>query len=121
MREGAPEDLVLDDAFSAVFSGEGVSFDKSSGSFTVTARGRGSVALHGDGVSAMWTYRALERAGYQVLPEGACNVCVLVKTEKGRPVWSINGGGDRLWRSVEDLLSALDERSAIREKEATHG
>ncbi len=117
IREGVPEDLVLDDAFSATFSGAGISFDKGSGSFAATGRERGSVALCGEGVPAMWTYRALERAGYQVLPQEACSICVIVRTENGRALWSVEGDSDQSWSSVEDLLSALDKYLAYQEKE----
>lgn len=121
IREGVPEDLVLDDAFSAVFSSADVLFDKGSGSFAVTGREHGAVALRGEGIPAMWTYRALERAGYRVLPEGACSVCVMVWMERDRPVWSIEGNGDRTWSSVEGLLAALDEGTAIQKGETNRG
>jgi iron complex transport system ATP-binding protein len=120
LREGVPEDLVLDDAFSATFSGAGVSFNKGSGSFAVTGRERGSVSLRGEGVPAIWTYRALERAGYRVLPEGACAVCVMVRVEKGRSMWSIESDNGRSWLSVEDLLSALDKHLMVQEKESIY-
>jgi iron complex transport system ATP-binding protein len=121
IRDGVPEDLILDDAFSAVFSGGDVSFDKGSGSFAVIGRQHGAVALRGEGIPAMWTYRALERAGYRVLPEGACRVCVMVKVERDRTLWSIEGEGDRTWNSVEGLLAALDEEPVVREEGTNRG
>ncbi len=63
---GAPEDLVLNGAFAAAFAGEGVTFDPMSGSFHVAHAHRGSIAVVGDGVRAVWTARALERVGFQV-------------------------------------------------------
>jgi iron complex transport system ATP-binding protein len=112
LREGVPEDLVLDNAFSATFSDGGIAFDKGSGSFVVAARERGAVTLHGDGVPAMWTYRALERAGYRVLPDGAAPVSVRVLMEGERPAWRICEGTECSCASLEELLAVLNGRFA---------
>ncbi len=64
--DGAPEDLILNGAFERVFSAEGVSFDRARGSFHTRQENCGRLLLHGDGVAAFWTRRALERIGYAV-------------------------------------------------------
>lgn len=110
LRDGIPEDLVLDDAFSTTFSDGGIAFDKGSGAFVVAGRKRGAVALYGDGVPSMWTFRALERAGYLVLPDGAAGISVQVRIEKGRPVWYISGAEECFYSSIEEMLLALNER-----------
>ncbi|HRR39759.1 MAG TPA: ABC transporter ATP-binding protein [Syntrophales bacterium] len=109
LREGVPEDLVLDDAFSATFSDGAIDFDKESGAFVVVGRGKGTVSLHGDGTPAMWTYRALERAGYRVVSNGVAGISVQVLLENGRPVWRLCGEEGLLFSSVEEMLAALDE------------
>lgn len=121
IREGIPEDLVLDDAFSSTFSDGGILFDKRSGSFAVSARKRGDVALQGGGTPAMWTYRALERAGYRVIPNGSAGVSVHVTLEKERPVWHISGEEICSCDSLEGLLAALDERFTQEKKEVFYG
>lgn len=67
--DGAPEDLILNGAFEQVFSAEGVSFDRERGSFHTRQEDCGSLLLHGDGVAAFWTRRALERIGFAVESE----------------------------------------------------
>jgi iron complex transport system ATP-binding protein len=121
LREGIPEALVLDDAFSSTFADNEIAFDKEAGSFVVASRERGTVALHGGGVPAIWTYRALERAGYRVSADGASIVSVEVKLEKERLVWHISGREERSCESLEGLLAALDQCFAPGKKEALHG
>lgn len=110
LQEGSPEDLVLGDAFSTTFDSGEITFNKKSGSFTIAGEKRGSVALHGDGVAGMWTHRALERAGYCVLPGGSTGICVHVQEGKERPSWHISGKEESFCESIEGLLSVLDER-----------
>jgi iron complex transport system ATP-binding protein len=117
LREGIPEDLVLDDAFSATFFNGSITFDKSSGSFVVAGREKGVVALHGDGTPAMWTCRALERAGYRVLPGGAAGISVHVLLKNGRPVWRLCSEEERLCSSIADMLATLNERPHTEQKE----
>jgi iron complex transport system ATP-binding protein len=106
LQNGIPEDLVLCDAFGRTFAGAGVQFDKGSGAFTMNSAPCGTVALRGSGVPGMWTYRALERAGYRVMTEGEADMCVEVAQDNGMPTWKIGGDGTR-YPSLEDLLAAL--------------
>ncbi len=71
LQVGAPEDLVLNGAFEAAFRGEGVEFDLLTGSFRVSRPVTTSVRLIGNGAAALWTARALERAGFQPTSEPA--------------------------------------------------
>ena len=70
VQTGAPEDLVLSGAFATAFRGEGVSFDPQTGAFAVTDNHRGRIRLEGEGLSATWTRRALERAGFEIASNG---------------------------------------------------
>ncbi len=108
---GVPEDLVLSDAFAQTFADAGVSFDKGSGAFTLAARQRGTVALSGNGVLGMWTYRALERAGYRVVQEGGhVGTCVESFEADGKVCWRIRGQ-QTIHYSLESLLSRLHASS----------
>jgi iron complex transport system ATP-binding protein len=85
---GAPEDLVLSGAFDRAFASEGVEFDRHLGTFRTATASRGHVALSGDGVAAIWTTRALERAGYSVSPADGHPVArVEVRQTADRPEW----------------------------------
>ncbi len=120
LLKGVPEDLVLNGAFADAFAGSGTLFDNASGAFVLPCAIRGTVALRGDGVPAMWTYRALERAGFRVVAEERDEViergaplCVEVFQDNGATVWRIDErgkeseSGERL-SSLELLLEALE-------------
>jgi len=66
LQVGAPEDLVLNGAFERAFQSDGVRFDTQTGAFQMQAQKGESVVLFGEGQSAYWMRRALERAGFWV-------------------------------------------------------
>lgn len=109
---GIPEDLVLQGVFEEAFAGSGTHFDPGSGAFKVPTLHRGIVALKAHGISSVWTSRALERAGYQVVEEGLANFCVRVDQRDGMINWRLKDGED--WgqplSSLEALLEALEMR-----------
>ncbi|NLI83310.1 MAG: ABC transporter ATP-binding protein [Deltaproteobacteria bacterium] len=104
LHMGAPEDLVLRDTFSTAFSGPGVFFDKAAGAFRLNGAKKGNIGLKGGGIAGVWTLRALERAGYSVVPEDETAVCVEVDEQTGITEWRIRGGSVR-HRSLESLLA----------------
>lgn len=69
---GLPEELALNGALARVFQSEGVEFDHARGAFKVHQPVCGPISLHGDrdGVATAWTWRALERIGYEVHNNG---------------------------------------------------
>lgn len=105
---GLPEELALDGALERVFATEGVYFDHAIGAFRVHQPGRGTVSLHTDheGVAAAWTWRALERLGYEV-QNGGVRLPVHVEVlEGGR--WQLSTPqGESEHVSLESLLLAL--------------
>lgn len=107
LREGTPEDLVLSDAFASAFPDDEVRFDKESGAFRRDRAERGAVALHGKDVAAMWTFRALERAGYRVVAPGEARLGVEVRREKGEYVWRIHASETMRCATIETLLERL--------------
>jgi iron complex transport system ATP-binding protein len=109
LQQGAPEDLVLTDAFASAFRDAEVTFNKESGAFHHRCGDRGIIALHGEDVPAMWTYRALERAGYRVVAPGEARTCVEVRHEGDAIVWDIRGMDDSRCNSVETLLVRLQQ------------
>lgn len=69
---GLPEELALNGSLSRIFHSEGIEFDHASGAFKVHQPTCGPISLHGekDGVALAWTWRALERIGYEVHNNG---------------------------------------------------
>ncbi|MEZ4683046.1 MAG: ABC transporter ATP-binding protein [Caldilineaceae bacterium] len=67
LRVGLPEELALNGALATTFQSEGVEFDSSQGSFKVQRQQCGPIGLVGEGDKALWTARALERIGFDVV------------------------------------------------------
>jgi iron complex transport system ATP-binding protein len=122
LHVGAPEDLILNGAFAASFAREGVTFDAHSGTFQVAPQTAIPVTLHGDGLAAQWTARALERAGFRPAPAGTTSLlCVEIlptdKTDKGLR-WQVSGQGEpRTLASLYDLLAVLRDVYSSRQHE----
>lgn len=71
-QSGIPEELALNGTVASLFQSEGVQFDHATGAFKVHQPTCGPISLHGDreGVTLAWTWRALERLGYEVHNQG---------------------------------------------------
>ncbi|MBL8165586.1 MAG: ABC transporter ATP-binding protein [Anaerolineae bacterium] len=105
LHVGAPEDLVLSGAFEAAFRGEGVTFDAYSGSFRSSSQAAGLVALRGEGLPALWTQRALERAGYCVAPDAP--LVISITQDAGATRWQVSGDA-RVFHDLAALIEALN-------------
>jgi iron complex transport system ATP-binding protein len=64
---GLPEELALNGALADAFRSEGVEFDNAQGAFRVQRHPCGPIGLTGQGAAAIWTARALERIGFEVV------------------------------------------------------
>lgn len=74
IRDGTPEDLILNGAFQATFDSSGVAFDPETGMFKLHQQTRGDVSVHGEGLAHFWTRHALEREGFRVVSDAALQI-----------------------------------------------
>lgn len=111
VRCGVPEDLVLDGTFEAAFTSEGVTFDPATGAFRVPTTERGTVAVIGEGLAAVWARRALQRAGYQL--DEAAALKVVVGGNEPRHCWQLGG---QQCDSIAALLQAVEAHQLNTEK-----
>jgi len=107
LHKGAPEDLILDGIFEAVFAKEDVSFDRATGVFRIPSKGDKEIGLTGegaagDGVALFWTRRALQREGFTVTDNAGG---IMIGQEDGRTIWRLNG---RRFVTIRELLAALN-------------
>jgi iron complex transport system ATP-binding protein len=108
MEIGLPEELALNGAIARVFQSEGAHFDPALGAFRVHQPALGALSLHGeqDGVTLAWTWRALERLGYEVHNNGVrhpIHIEILGETR-----WRlVTPKTAREFTSLESLLAAL--------------
>lgn len=114
IHTGAPEELVLNGAFAAAFRREGVEFDAGQGVFRLQRTHRGTAVVHGEGVHAYWTMRALERIGFetqrgnaQARNGGASLEVRLVHYEDVYTWVTSNGRQGQVYTSLADLIESL--------------
>ncbi|MBP1625690.1 MAG: ATP-binding protein of ferrichrome transporter [Holophagaceae bacterium] len=109
LRDGVPEDLVLDGGFAETFQSCGLSFDPQRGAFHLDRPCQGQVSLEGEGVASHWTRRALERAGFQIGEQGGSSLHIRLLTSEGEGLnWEIAGSPSCSGNSVEELLNTLE-------------
>ncbi|MBN1681357.1 MAG: ABC transporter ATP-binding protein [Anaerolineae bacterium] len=113
LHVGAPEDLILSGAFEAAFRSEGAIFDSERGAFKIIAKHTKPINLSGEGLDALWTQRALERAGFTVSQDHANgDVRVEVISENDHRRWrsTIHNQG-REHNSIYDLITHLRQEN----------
>jgi iron complex transport system ATP-binding protein len=69
IMEGAPEDLVICNAFNKLFDSSAVGFNNIDGSFSFKSETRGCMHVKGEGILKIWTEKAVKRAGYTITDE----------------------------------------------------
>lgn len=69
LKEGAPEDLMIDGAFDHLFESSHVRFNSADGSFSFRSAERGDFFVEGRGFVKHWTEEALKREGFKVVKE----------------------------------------------------
>jgi iron complex transport system ATP-binding protein len=120
MKQGVPEDLVLDGSFETAFAKAGFQFDKATGTFNIYQREGQSIHLIGEGALAFWTRRALQREGYAFPGGGQTEdtVEIIVQDSKARWVSKLDGNYTE-HRTIAELLTALrvGAREANKSKE----
>jgi iron complex transport system ATP-binding protein len=110
LHKGAPEDLVLGGVFEAAFEKEDVHFDRATGVFRIHPEGSRVIRLSGNGITAFWTRRALQREGVNVIEEGNAPDHILIGERGGRPVWILQTStGIREYLSIAELLNVLSD------------
>ena len=103
---GAPEDLVLDGSLANAFARPGLRFDMQQGEWhSIRAAGK-PVALQADGLTRIWTTRALTRIGYDIQP-------VAERTIRADPgsFYLADHSGEQHFANLAGLLDALERRA----------
>lgn len=102
VREGIPEELALNGAFSEVFASEKIAFDRETGTFRFLEPPCGALTLEGEGTELFWTRRALERIGYETRIRSTENEACDIRIANG--TWIL---ADQHISSLEELLEHL--------------
>ncbi len=108
LEVGIPEELALNGALERAFRREGIEFDATIGTFRLHTPTLGTVHLShdGEGVAMAWTWRALERLGYQVY-NGVVHSLPTVQVLPG-PRWQVTTAqGRREFDSLDELIEFM--------------
>ena len=65
--QGAPEDAVLNNWLNRLFNNENIGFDEQEGEYYFKKEFKAKVKVEGEGLQYIWTLRALNRLGYQIV------------------------------------------------------
>ncbi len=102
IREGIPEDLVLDGSIDNVFRFKG--YDLKTGRVMHASHRPFTIKLSGEGHQFLWTKNAFERNGFKVASDGDVSVSI---PHEDKPSWQLDG---RYFESLEELIDALVRR-----------
>ena len=111
LRTGLPEELALDGSLACAFESEGVTYDASQGRLNLQRKPCGPIGLQGTGLRAIWTQRALERVGYDVLPASAKTALQIIV---GENEWKLSAPNTHTSHTTLDELLAQVTRMPVR-------
>ncbi|MEM9618908.1 MAG: ABC transporter ATP-binding protein [Pseudomonadota bacterium] len=118
LRDGAPEDLVLNGDFSGAFDSDNIDFDPMRGAFQIQRNGDLWIRLKGGSpLKREWTKRAIERKGYRLCnaTEQVSNVVAEIDLSDADG-WTLQDDTRaQKYRSIYELISVLPA-SAPQEK-----
>lgn len=100
VETGVPEDLVLNGAFDKAFYNRNYFFNPANGNFSMNYPMEKQISVSGDKTRMYWTFRALARAGYEVVERADHHLEITDKS------WIFD---DRTFYSVEELLIELQK------------
>jgi iron complex transport system ATP-binding protein len=86
---GSPEDLVLESSFSPIFKNTKLQFDEQKGEIRMNRETGRKIHLTGEGITGLWTRRALERLGYSLTTKRECDTWIRVEINNDIPTWII--------------------------------
>lgn len=102
--QGAPEDAVLNGWLEQLFKNEHIGFDLQEGEYFFKKEFKAKVKVEGEGLPMIWTLRALNRLGYQIVIKAEPDFCVEVLENS----WQLKTKrGTQVFTSVYDLLVHL--------------
>jgi iron complex transport system ATP-binding protein len=106
-NEGAPEDLIISGAFNVLFKDSLVRFNQGDGSFSFRNEFKGNINISGEGISRVWTEKALNRAGYDVSQKNATINIEVISGHDGSS-WILEKETTKIeFNSVYDLVTWL--------------
>jgi len=112
LKEGAPEDLVIEGDFNHLFDSSPVQFSAENGTFTFRGDERGAFYIDGHGIACHWTEEAVKRAGFAISKEKTTQYIRVIPGRK--TIWKlISQSGSEDFSSVYELIKYISEADNI--------
>jgi iron complex transport system ATP-binding protein len=109
LKDGAPEDLMIEGAFDHLFESSHVQFNSGDGSFSFCGADMGNFYVEGRGMIKHWTEEALKREGYVIVKE-ITDPYIKVSVS-GKKIWTlISGDSTTEFFSVYELMNFLHSK-----------
>ncbi|MCX6239588.1 MAG: ABC transporter ATP-binding protein [Bacteroidia bacterium] len=89
VKQGAPEDLILNGDFASLFHNDHLFFDPEKGDFRIKKQTKRKALVNGNGIAAGWTKKALERNGFEVIDSANANNGPFVTIDVSYPEWMV--------------------------------
>ena len=106
LLEGAPEDLMIAEAFDHLFASSIVQFNSQDGTFSFRIGTKGSIYVEGEGDKRMWTEKAINRAGFTVSKEKSFPYVIIPSDNK--KFWQLTTQTSiKEFMSIYELISSL--------------
>ncbi|MDR2910616.1 MAG: ABC transporter ATP-binding protein [Bacteroidales bacterium] len=105
--QGAPEDAVLNSWLEKLFKNENIGFDIQEGEYFFKKKFKANVKVEGEGLSLIWTLRALNRTGYKLVMKAEHDFTVIA----GDKTWTFQKGNNHEeFNSIYELLLFLERK-----------
>ena len=103
--QGAPEDAVLKGWLEKLFKNQHIGFDLQEGEYFFKKEFKAKVKVEGEGLPLIWTLRALNRAGYQIVVEAEPDFRVIAEKDQ----WVLQSAKTTgTFQSLYQLLQKLE-------------
>jgi iron complex transport system ATP-binding protein len=108
--QGAPEDAALRGWLNLLFKNEHIGFDAEEGEFFFKKQFKAKVKVQGTGLPLIWTLRALNRNGYQIVTYVKPDFIVTVGEDK----WELElENSKKVFKSIYQLLTFLKQKQIV--------
>jgi iron complex transport system ATP-binding protein len=102
--QGAPEDAVMKGWLNQLFQNEHLGFDEKDGEFFFKKNFKAKVKVEGEGLPLIWTLRALNRKGYQIVMKAKPDFEIIAQENSWKLILT---GKENEFRSIYELLAFL--------------
>ncbi|MDD4107247.1 MAG: ABC transporter ATP-binding protein [Prolixibacteraceae bacterium] len=108
--QGAPEDAVLKGWLNQLFRNEHIGFDEEEGEFYFKKSFRAKVKVEGSGLPLIWTLRALNRKGFQIVMKAEPDYRIVAEEKNWKLIYQ---NSIKEFQSIYHLIAFMNANDTI--------